>query len=142
MVSSSVHPNYFGIPTFKLVLLQFAETLYHISGWTVKVKTNFSKDSPVWLLGRCYHRKLDEPLDDSQAIACSEDMIGVMDWEGIEGFRLDFQSRLWLTYRREFPILNGSNFTTDCGWGCMLRSGQMLLAQALVCHFLGRGNIH
>lgn len=107
-------------------------------GWTVKVKTNFSKDYPVWLLGRCYHRKLDEPLDDTTAIACSEDMLSVMDWEGMEGFRTDFQSRLWLTYRREFPILNGSNFTSDCGWGCMLRSGQMLLAQALVCHFLGR----
>ncbi|KAE8742279.1 hypothetical protein FOCC_FOCC012157, partial [Frankliniella occidentalis] len=108
-------------------------------GWTVKVKTNFSKDSPVWLLGRCYHPVDHHPLDDTQAIACSEDMLGVfVEEEGIEAFRSDFQSRLWLTYRREFPILNGSNFTTDCGWGCMLRSGQMLLAQALVCHFINR----
>lgn len=112
-------------------------------GWTVKIKTNFSKESPVWLLGRCYHRKLSptDSVEGSTEIgtdATAQQVAEQLEGEGLEGFKVDFMSRLWLTYRREFPLLNGSNFTSDCGWGCMLRSGQMLLGQALMCHFLGR----
>ncbi|XP_066583605.1 cysteine protease ATG4D [Prorops nasuta] len=116
-------------------------------GWSVKIKTNFSKESPVWLLGHRYLKKAEESVERaSEAEGLNEETGSEISLaidaatfdEGIEGFKRDFMSRLWLTYRREFPILNGSSFTTDCGWGCMLRSGQMMLAQALVCHFLGR----
>lgn len=79
-----------------------------------------------------------------------------------ENFLDDFESRLWFTYRSNFPAikkspdLKGSNsitlavrlrsqlvdqggFTSDTGWGCMIRSGQSLLANALVMLRLGRG---
>ncbi|KAI1612425.1 autophagy-like protein 4 [Exophiala viscosa] len=72
----------------------------------------------------------------------------------------DFESRIWMTYRSNFtPIARSQDpsssvglsfsvrlrnlteregFSSDTGWGCMIRSGQSLLANALVMLQLGR----
>jgi len=72
----------------------------------------------------------------------------------------DLESRIWLTYRSNFyPIAraadpnalttmsfsarlkqlgNQGGFTSDTGWGCMIRSGQSLLANALITLEMGR----
>lgn len=58
--------------------------------------------------------------------------------ETMARFKQDYYSRIWFTYRRNFTRIEGSNLTSDCGWGCMLRSGQMLMAQAFISQYLGR----
>ncbi|XP_071774598.2 cysteine protease atg4da [Centroberyx gerrardi] len=87
-------------------------------GWSLKQKSHFSKSSPLTMLGHSY-------LLSHQAER--------------ERFRRSFASLLWLTYRRGFPQLGGSSLTTDSGWGCVLRTGQMLLAHGLLQHLLPPG---
>ncbi|NXD26896.1 ATG4C protease, partial [Spelaeornis formosus] len=101
--------------------------------WVLKTKTYFSRSSPVFLLGKCYHFKTEGEYRALHSFQINTEISG-----NVEEFRKDFISRIWLTYREEFPQIKGSALTTDCGWGCTLRTGQMLLAQGLMLHFLGR----
>ncbi|XP_006126819.2 cysteine protease ATG4C isoform X2 [Pelodiscus sinensis] len=105
--------------------------------WVKKTKTYFSRNSAVFLLGKCYHFKSNEPSELSPD-GSHLDIVNKVISGNVEEFRKDFISRIWLTYREDFPTIKESALTTDCGWGCTLRTGQMLLAQGLVLHFLGR----
>lgn len=50
----------------------------------------------------------------------------------------DFQSRYWFTYRKNFSKIGGYGPSSDQGWGCMLRAGQMMMAETLSRIKLGR----
>ncbi|KAL4648226.1 cysteine protease ATG4A isoform X1 [Arapaima gigas] len=72
-------------------------------------------DEPLWILGQHYNVRTEK----SELLS-------------------DVRSRLWFTYRKKFSPIGGTGPSSDAGWGCMLRCGQMILAQALVCWHLGR----
>ena len=100
-------------------------------------------------------------LDDVSIIEKSGEGLEGMSEDGWpSAFLDDFESRLWLTYRSGFEAIPRSQdktaasnitlsvklrnlgetqgFTSDAGWGCMIRSGQSLLANALTILHLGR----
>lgn len=82
--------------------------------------------SDIWLLGVCYRTTQEDPSS-----ASSNDV-------GVAAFVEDFSSRILLTYRKGFAAIGDSKYTSDVNWGCMLRSSQMLVAQAFIVHRLGR----
>ncbi|VDM56481.1 unnamed protein product [Angiostrongylus costaricensis] len=57
-------------------------------------------------------------------------------------FCRDYYSRIWITYRTGMPPLLGSTTTSDCGWGCMIRTTQMALAHAIVVNRLRVWRFH
>jgi len=50
---------------------------------------------------------------------------------------------IWFSYREKMPPIMNETFkkslTCDRGWGCMIRCGQMLLAEGIKRHFQGKG---
>jgi len=60
-------------------------------------------DSPIWFFGR--------ELDPTE-------------------FENLYHRLLWVSYRYDFEPVSG--WTSDSGWGCMIRTGQMILCNALV----------
>lgn len=55
-----------------------------------------------------------------------------------EELRTEISSRIWCTYRKNFPMISDAARAADTSWGCMHRAGQMVLAQALINLHLGR----
>lgn len=124
--------------------------------------------TPLVCLGHVYdaHASLkddgnvNEDTNEDDGIVVPLDTSGDTTWP--PDFLSDVQSRIWLSYRTGFPLIPKSDgsgtihlgkiknmirgggfdprgYTSDVGWGCMIRTSQSLLANALLFRHLGRG---
>ncbi|CCX16451.1 hypothetical protein FPQ18DRAFT_403188 [Pyronema domesticum] len=120
--------------------------------WDPEPKNTDTMNS-IWLLGQEYPSALPAPTTPV------EDDLSEAQQTWPRAFLDDFNSRIWMTYRHDFPPIPRSNstagmsimtavraqlpvhaqgFTSDQGWGCMIRSGQCVLANALAILQFGR----
>ncbi|KAL3130507.1 hypothetical protein ABBQ38_008324 [Trebouxia sp. C0009 RCD-2024] len=115
------------------VRLSFASTYYTMAqALGIQKLQDFIRGSPslttshapIWLLGVKYETTAPGQDGPDQSV--------------LDSVTEDFQSIIWMSYRKAFAPLGSSELTTDAGWGCTLRSGQMLLAQGLQQHCVGR----
>lgn len=67
-----------------------------------------STNDPVWICGKSFNAQTEK-----------------------EAVYDEIEKRFWFTYRKYFSPIEPSQRTTDAGWGCMIRCGQMMFADAL-----------
>jgi len=122
--------------------------------------------TPICCLGRMYDSEpslvtpASPPPADSTASPGKEQVDEALQKGWPSDFVADVEAKLWLTYRSNFPPIaksadpkaagamslstrlkllgNQGGFTSDTGWGCMIRSGQTLLANCLMLLETGR----
>eukprot|EP00741_Cyanophora_paradoxa_P001830 tig00000507_g1773.t1 len=111
-------------------------------------KAAMSGAEPIWMFGSCYtpegpRREVEDDSAGEEAQRTpprgEAGRVNATDEErAYEAFLRDFSILPWMTYRKGFTGIGGGSLTSDVGWGCMLRSAQMMLATALLRLRLGR----
>jgi len=104
--------------------------------------TETSYAPPIWILGVMY-------THDTLFLAGSDTSSQFSNCEG-SSLMDDISSKFYFSYRKDFPPIrtaddvfsseNNDKFhpTSDSGWGCVIRSTQMFLAQTFTLLLLGR----
>ena len=152
--NSSVEGNISSAPQMKERLvsmwnnMKFSKTVWALdskkaTAFSSSSGSNFSQTSPVWMLGKCYdinnRSSLSRQCSNDSNFDKQNDIHGRVDSDrlectatSIDSLTADFHSRVWMTYRKDFEMFKGTHVDTDCGWGCMIRAGQMIVSNALI----------
>lgn len=122
---------------------------YNAKSSRIEELFEYGSGSPVVLLGEIYETKIaGEQNDGPLGNYLGSDYIDIYSAMGktipnllaYNEFAEKFKSLLWVTYRSNFlPILRTKKkqkyYSSDAGWGCTLRAGQMLLLNTLKKHY-------
>jgi len=114
---------------FLFIVSAIMHTLYYFRDYNPPASSNSMDSTPIWMLGE-KHECVDPTDQTTSSIVAKKHLF--------PSFVEDFDSRIWCTYRKDFPMISTSYYTSDMGWGCMHRTAQMTLAQAFLVHHLGR----
>ena len=121
--------------------------------------SGLNSTDPIWLLGKSFTLSdvskaegNDEgasgsgtrPADDKVTLNSRHFGPNAIHTTGVEGFQANWDQLRRITYRSDFPAMyrkleDSDSFvklTSDAGWGCMIRVGQMMLLTALKKHIL------
>eukprot|EP00884_Botryococcus_braunii_P010992 jgi/Botrbrau1/19895/Bobra.0059s0016.1 len=132
MADTSQPPSLFILQCRQIVSLGFYKFQSAVPGLKslrdyMQGATSSLSGSPIWLLGELYQGSDGE--NGQQQLALDQNVQ--------RDIVSDFTSRLWLTYREGFKPIGNTDLTTDTGWGCTIRTGQMLLAQVFAASYIG-----
>jgi len=106
-----------------------------IAEWGTNFLYNAKSGNSIWyaLLG-------DKKPDISKPIRLLNKEYNISSKEEYVKLISAFKKLIWITYRRNFfPLLKDGTHSSDNGWGCTVRVGQMALANGLIRHFSNNG---
>jgi len=118
--------------------MKFSKTLWSLESSASGAKSRMTRLSPAWLLGQSYHKPSTSSRSSISDLDAADIPTASSPTAALTPLMDDFHTRVWMTYRKGFECFPKTQIDSDCGWGCMIRAGQMIVANTLIELHLGR----